>query len=117
MPAVVHFDIPTDNPANSVEFYNKLFGWKIEKVPGDMEYWMVSTKDGEVGIDGGIYKRKTKEQTPVNYVQVKDIDEYIKKVKDLGGNIIVPKTVIENMGQFFIFTDQDNNPLGIWQDK
>jgi predicted enzyme related to lactoylglutathione lyase len=49
MPAIVDFEIPSDDIERSKRFY-KLFGWKIEKWPPSntrkgMEYWMVSTVD------------------------------------------------------------------------
>jgi len=40
---IVHFEIPADDPQRAAAFYKKAFGWKIEKWPGPMEYWMVTT--------------------------------------------------------------------------
>ena len=31
MSRVVHFEIPADDPERAVEFYKKVFGWKIDK--------------------------------------------------------------------------------------
>jgi predicted enzyme related to lactoylglutathione lyase len=31
MPRVVHFEIPADDTGRAVKFYQKVFGWKIEK--------------------------------------------------------------------------------------
>jgi predicted enzyme related to lactoylglutathione lyase len=47
MPTIVHFEIPTDDLERAKRFYNELFGWKIEKYPGPMEYWMITTTDAE----------------------------------------------------------------------
>ena len=33
MPTIVHFEIPSDDIERSKEFYNHLFGWKIENCP------------------------------------------------------------------------------------
>ncbi len=38
MPTIVHFEIPTDDLERAKRFYTELFGWKIEKYPGPMEY-------------------------------------------------------------------------------
>jgi uncharacterized protein len=35
---IVHFEIPSDNIERAKKFYNDLFGWKMEKMPGPMEY-------------------------------------------------------------------------------
>jgi len=40
---IVHFEIPARDVEKLKKFYSKLFGWKIEKVPGPMEYWTVMT--------------------------------------------------------------------------
>ncbi|MFL6496110.1 MAG: VOC family protein [Nitrososphaera sp.] len=36
---IVHFEIPSDNIERAKKFYNDLFGWNMEKMPGPMEYW------------------------------------------------------------------------------
>ncbi len=41
MSRVVHFEIPADDPARAVKFYEKVFGWKFQKWEGPMEYWLV----------------------------------------------------------------------------
>jgi hypothetical protein len=45
MATIVHFEIPTDDVERAKKFYGDLFGWKIEKIPGQMEYWMFRTTD------------------------------------------------------------------------
>ena len=48
MPTIVHFEIPAENIERSKKFYTELFGWKIEKFPGDTpagEYWMMTITD------------------------------------------------------------------------
>src|SRR5256885_4555701 len=43
---LVHFEIPTNDPAKVSRFYEQLFGWKFSKMPaGDMDYWLISHKD------------------------------------------------------------------------
>jgi predicted enzyme related to lactoylglutathione lyase len=43
------------------------------------------------GVNGGIMKRQNPEHKPVNYIAVESIDEYIKKIEELGGRVVVPK--------------------------
>ncbi|HLD97427.1 MAG TPA: VOC family protein [Candidatus Nanoarchaeia archaeon] len=47
---IVHFEIPAEDVQRAKKFYEKTFGWKIEKfqLPED-EYWAVYTT--EVGSD------------------------------------------------------------------
>jgi uncharacterized protein len=123
MPTIVHFEIPTDNVEKSKKFYSNLFGWNIEKVPADklpegVEYWGISTKDheGNNAVNGGIMKRHTPEQQGIlNYIDVKSVDEYSAKVKQLGGTITVPKMAIPNMGYMAVCSDTENNTFGLWE--
>ncbi|UCC76738.1 MAG: VOC family protein, partial [Anaerolineales bacterium] len=55
MGRVVHFEFNVPNPQRAAEFYQRVFGWKIEKWQGPLDYWLVMTGDeAEPGIDGGI---------------------------------------------------------------
>ena len=65
---VQHFEIYGDDPKSLAGFYQSLFGWKINEIPG-MEYWSVETvatnergQASEPGsINGGMMKRPTPE--------------------------------------------------------
>jgi len=49
--AVVHFEVTGKDLDKLNSFYAELFGWKTQKVPGDMPYAMVEKEVG--GIGGG----------------------------------------------------------------
>ena len=119
---VVHFEIPAKNVDKLKKFYSELFAWKIEKAPGEMgmEYWMLGTVPmGEQmrtlrpGVNGGMYKKTRRDSKPINYISVESADEYIKKIKDLGGKIIVPKQEVPNVGWTVIATDPEGNQFAI----
>lgn len=113
---VVHFEIPAQNPEKLSGFYTGIFGWKIEKVPG-MEYWMVNTKSAQEapGINGGLMKKMHDQHVPTNYVDVKSVDEWSKKVTSAGGKIAVPKSPVPGMGYFAVCFDPEGNVFGLWQ--
>ena len=48
------------------------------------------------GVNGGIMKRQNPEHKPVNYIAVESIDEYIKKIEELGGS-----SCSQNGGSYF----------------
>ncbi|HPT75026.1 MAG TPA: VOC family protein, partial [Methanomassiliicoccaceae archaeon] len=59
MPRVIHFEIPAEDPERAVEFYKKVFGWKIDKWEGPIDYWLVMTgENDEPGINGAIHDNK-----------------------------------------------------------
>jgi hypothetical protein len=65
-----HFDIACEDVARAKRFYEKMFGWKIEEAPGDLDYHLIETG----GVGGGMGVRRAPEQRITNYVGVEDID-------------------------------------------
>jgi len=98
MSRVIHFEISADDPQRAIAFYSKVFGWEITKWSGPQDYWLVTTgpKD-KPGIDGGVFVRKG-QVGHVNTIDVPDVDKYSAKIKELGGEIVVPKMPIPGVG-------------------
>jgi predicted enzyme related to lactoylglutathione lyase len=123
MPRVVHFEIHADDVARAKKFYEDVFGWKIEKWEGPMEYWNVKTgEQGQMGIDGGLMKRwgKTPGQETVisSYVctmDVPDIDEYLKRIQQHGGKVAMEKNAVPGVGWLAYCFDTEKNMFGILQ--
>ena len=115
MPTIMHFEIPADDVSRAKSFYAKLFGWKIEEIPGT-DYWLITTS-GEKPVGGGMMKRQTPQQTVVNYIDVPSVDKYAAEVERLGGKVIMPKTAVPEMGYFAVCLDTENNAFGIWEDN
>ena len=118
---IVHFEIPADNVEKLKKFYSKLFGWKIEKVER-MEYWTIETvptdekgKPLRPGVNGGMMKKENPDQKPVNYIAVESVDEYMKKIKALGGKITAPKQEVPDVGWIASALDPEGNPFAILQ--
>jgi len=117
MTSIIHFDISAD-VLRAKNFYEKLFGWKIEKFPtGPVEYYLIETlaKTGKKGISGGIAKREKAYQQITNFIEVASIDEAIAKVKELGGEIVEPKSAIPNIGFIAGCKDTEGNVFGIME--
>jgi predicted enzyme related to lactoylglutathione lyase len=115
MPRVMWFEIPADDPERAKKFYEQVFGWKIEKWEGPEPYWLVKTgEEGEMGIDGGLMPR-VGNSTTQNTVGVPDVDEYVKKVVDAGGKVVLPKMAVPGMGWLAYVTDTEGNIFGVMQ--
>jgi len=120
---IIHFEIPANDVEKIKKFYSDLFDWKIEKL-GNMEYYAITTvpmdEKGNLlrpGVNGGLYKKEQPQQQPVNYIYVESVDEYSKKVTDLGGKIVVPKMEVTGMGWFALAQDPEGNTFGIFEVK
>ena len=132
MNPVVHFEIPADDVERAIEFYEKTFGWKIKKMDmpadsstgGEPYYSVITSEVDEKGmaktpgaINGGLMKRRVKEQLFTNYITVDSIDEMLKTIKNNGGTICLPKTEIAHgMGWIAAFIDTEGNLLGLHQE-
>jgi uncharacterized protein len=116
MSRVVHFEIPAGDPQRAANFYNKVFGWKIEKWPGPMDYWMVTTgADGTPGINGGLLKRQAPTTATTNTIGVESVDSAVAAVQSAGGKMIMPKTAIPTVGYFAYCEDTEGNLFGVMQ--
>ncbi len=119
---IIHFEIPAADAETLKKFYTGLFGWKIEKYPGPMEYWMIQTVPTDdkgmllrPGVNGGMTKKERPEQKPVNYISVESIDEAIEKVTKLGGKIVTPKQEVPNVGWIATAADPEGNQIALLQ--
>jgi predicted enzyme related to lactoylglutathione lyase len=112
---VVWFEVAADDIERAKAFYGSLFGWKIEKFPGDMDYWHIATGSEDRMKDGGMMKRKHPGQGITNYVGVASVDKFVAKVEKLGGKVCLAKTAVPHMGYFAVCADTENNVFGLWE--
>jgi predicted enzyme related to lactoylglutathione lyase len=56
MPRPVHFEIHASEPQRLIDFYSEVFGWRFERW-GEVPYWVISTGDEDMGINGGLTPR------------------------------------------------------------
>lgn len=119
---IVHFERPANNVKKLRKFYAELFGWKIEKSRGPMDYWMIETVPVDekmtplrLGVNGGMYKKEHPENKPVNYISVESIEKYIEKVKALGGKIVQQKQEVPGVGWIAVVLDPEGNQIAMLQ--
>jgi len=122
MPRVIHFEIYADNPERAVNFYTKVFGWKVNKWAGPMDYWLLDTGKDEPGINGAIMKRDKPLcgcECVIAYVctiGVDSVEKYSEFIKENGGKILVPKSPIPGVGYFAQCLDTEKNIFVVMQD-
>ncbi len=105
-----HIEWSTTDLERTKNLLSSLFGWEFE--PWGEEYMVFRTPQG---VGGGIMKTDKVEpgSSPSVYVDVDSIEPYLEKATQLGAEIAVPKTPIENVGWFAHIKDQDGNIFGI----
>ena len=116
MPRPVHFDITAEDPERATKFYGDVFGWQFQKWDGPMDYWLVSTgQNGEPGIDGGLSKRGENGNGTTNTIGVPSADDYVARITQAGGSIVMPKAAIPGVGWFALCVDPEGNSFGIME--
>lgn len=126
MDKVQHFEVPVDDIARAKKFYTGVFGWGAMDFPmPGMQY--VGLHTGPVDeknmwkepgfINGGMFQRNPKFplKGPTIAITVDDIDASIKKVKAAGGEVMMEKMQIADMGLYAYIKDTEGNVIGIWQ--
>ena len=122
MNKVVHFEITYDDEARAKKFYEDVFGWQINKIP-NMDYSFAITtevdeqmKAKEPGaINGGMMKKDPTGEYPVIVIEVDSVDDHVKKIEEAGGQVIMPKMEVPDMGYYARVKDTEGNVIGIWQ--
>ncbi len=121
MPRVIHFEIHAAEPERAVAFYTTVFGWKLTKWGGPMDYYLVDTGEG-AGINGGLLKRlgpTPEEGQPVNAyvctIDVPNLDEYFTKAVAAGATVALPKMPVPGIGWLAYVKDTEGNIIGLMQ--
>jgi len=118
---VVHFEVPADDMERAQKFYTQAFGWDLTPIPA-MGYTMVATTpSGDRGpltpgaINGGLLAREAPFDGPVITIEVADIDAALASVTRLGGEAVIGRQAVGDMGFTGYFRDTEGNLIGLWQ--
>ena len=116
MPRIVHFELNVKDVDKTIKFYEAVFGWKIEKWSGPMDYWLIMTGDEkEPGIEGGLGYIEEGFPQVVNTIDIDNIDKVIKKIESNGGEIVRDKHAVPGVGWLAYFKDTEGIVIGIMQ--
>ncbi len=124
MDSVVHFEIPADDMKRAQKFYGAVFGWKTNEIP-EMGYALIQTAPTDEknmvkepgAINGGMTRRGEPVKYPVITINVSDIEVALKKIMEAGGEVVMGKTGVGDIGFSAYFRDSEGNVLGLWQNK
>ena len=127
MHPVVHFEMPAEDSARMAAFYEKVFGWKTQKLGPEMgDYVLVTTAESDVkpgapagAINGGFFPKKPDwpAQYPSVVIAVDDIDAAITRVGRQGGQVLGEPMEIPGIGRYVSFFDSERNRVSMLQPK
>jgi hypothetical protein len=92
-----------------------VFGWKVQKWNGPVDYWLVITgPEDQPGINGAI-KHRSDHGTTYNTIEVPSVDQFLLKIEEEGGSMAMPKTAIPGVGYHAYCRDTEGNLFGIME--
>jgi uncharacterized protein len=114
--SVTHFEIYAEEPASLAEFYRRLFGWKLERVPVP-EYWRIETAAAPASNipDGLTYRPIAGTRGWVHYVHVKSLDDAVAEAEQLGAVVLRPRTAAPKSAWYAVLADPESNIFAIYQ--
>ena len=121
MGRVVHFEIHASDMDRAERFYRDVFGWDVQRFDGPVDYRLLNTgPKTATGIDGALVERRGNSDGDaviayVCTVQVDDIAATEQKVRDAGGEQVVERQEIPDVGQLSYFKDSEGNIFGAMQ--
>ncbi len=120
MSKVFMFELPVANMKRASAFYKSAFGWKIvpwngsfgvQTVPEDAN-WVPKEKGA---INGEMYRRSSRAETPLLVVQVASIKRAIAGVLKAGGKVVSEKEPYDEWGWYARVKDTEGNVFGLWE--
>src|SRR5437016_10378097 len=110
---IVHLEISANDPQAAGKFYSELFDWKLELDP-NFNYLQFEAPPGPGGAFVKVGENGVKAGDMFVYFGTDDIEGTLAKVEALGGQTIMPKTEIPNVGWFAFFTDPTGNKVALY---
>jgi len=121
MPRPVHFEIQAADPQVLQDFYAAAFGWTFQKW-GELDYWVITTGDEPMGINGGLLPRNGAPATadsPITgatlVIGVDNCQTYYDRSMAAGATEQLPVTHMPGIGIMAYFKDPEGNMYGIIQ--
>lgn len=108
--SVTHFEVTGKDLDTLQRFYSELFGWKTQKIPGDIPYAMIE-KEGD-GIAGGIGQSPDGNGHVTFYVDTDDPQAALDKAEELGGRTVLPVTELPQV-TIALFADPEGHVVGV----
>jgi predicted enzyme related to lactoylglutathione lyase len=113
----VWHELHTTDRVKAQKFYAQLLGWQVkEESMGPGEPYGVCFLDGK--DHAGITKSMAPPQVPSHwlpYIGVPDVDQYVAKLKGLGGEVRMEAMNIPNIGRFAVVADPQGAPFALFK--
>ena len=108
---IIYFEIAAEDPKRCMEFYSQVFDWEFSALNDST--WLTRTGPDELpGINGSIKSAANGKGAVINTLHVKDLNQTEKAVEHYGGQIVLPRKVLPEIGWLLYFKDTEGNLHG-----
>lgn len=111
---LTHFAIHIDDIDRAKKFYDGVFDWGFNSF-GPSDFLQIKADKSENGEPIGALQSRKYSPVPEKVIGmectigVENIDDIIERVNNNGGRMLLPKTVIPNVGWIAKFLDTEGN--------
>jgi len=112
------FDLMTPDLAGAQKFYGELFGWTFLQGTAETMYYTMCQKNGRNAA--GMGKRPEDAPYPTAwsvYFDSKDVDATAARVREAGGQLVMPPMDVMDQGRMLICSDPTGAVFGYWQGR
>lgn len=110
--SIVHMEFAVKDPDQMKAFYGDLFGWKFQDFPETN----TSTFQAPSGPGGSVrFLERGEPPGTLNYILVRSIDEYVRRIEKAGGKILLKKQEVPGQGWLAWFKDPSGAMAALWE--
>ncbi len=113
----MHIQLAVTDLDRAIEFYSRVFNWKVVKSEGIPDYAFYTIDDeGElVGGGFGLTDQQPSTGTVSLYINSDDIPATLQDIEEAGGRTLQEMTLLpDSHGYVARFEDPFGNALGLW---
>lgn len=109
-----HFAIYTEDTNRAKEFYSNVFDWGFQSY-GQQDFFQIKDDNSDEGELIGALQSRNYSPVPEKIIglectiSVENVDDIVERVKNNGGQILMPKTAIPYVGWIAKFLDTEEN--------
>jgi predicted enzyme related to lactoylglutathione lyase len=110
---IAHFEIMGRDAIRLQAFYAAAFDWKLSPPMPEMGNYSLYDPEGQ-GVGGGIGEGDPRVTV---YIQVPDLQAYLERVTQAGGQILMSATPVSETLTIALFADPAGNTVGMLADN
>ena len=122
---VVHFEIPFDDARTRLTPSTAhVFGWELAGDAGDGLHArrpparpVPRALPSRASSTAGMLRRENPNDSPILVIDVADIDAALARVEEHGGQTLLGRQAVGDMGWAAYFKDVEGNAMGLWQSR